>query len=87
MIFTQTFQKLLEQDFILTNYETDRPLPRGKDKKVIALMKDELGWKIMLEFTALISKTYSYLIDDSDENKKVNSKKSKALNLKIIKII
>ena len=43
MIFTQTFQKLLEQDFILTNYETDRPLPRGKDKKVIALMKDELG--------------------------------------------
>ena len=77
----------MEQDFILTNYETDRPLPRGKDKKVIALMKDELGWKIMLEFTALRSKTYSYLIDDSDENKKVNSKKSKALNLKIIKII
>ena len=31
-----------------SNYELDRPLPKGKNKKVIGLMKDELGWKIMV---------------------------------------
>ena len=33
-------------------------------------MKDELGGKIMVEFAALIPKTYSYLPDDNDKNKK-----------------
>ena len=33
--------------FDTSNYESDRPLPKGKNKKVIALMKDELGGKIM----------------------------------------
>ena len=39
-------------------------------------MKDELGEKIMLEFAALEPKTYRYLTDDSDENKKKNAQKS-----------
>ena len=30
-----------------SNYELDRPLPKRKKKKVIGLMKDELGEKIM----------------------------------------
>ena len=30
-----------------TNYELDRPLPKGKNKKVTGLMRDELGRKIM----------------------------------------
>ena len=29
--------------FDTSNFEIDRPLPRGKNKKVIWLMKDELG--------------------------------------------
>ena len=29
-----------------SNYEVNRPLPMGKNKKVIGLMKDELGGKI-----------------------------------------
>ena len=32
--------------FDTSNYEIDRPLQRGKIKKVIGLMKDELGGKI-----------------------------------------
>ena len=38
--------------------------------KVIGLMKDELGGKIIAEFVALRAKTYSYLRDDDREVKK-----------------
>ena len=45
-----------------------RPLSSGMNKKVIGLVKDELGGKIMIEF-ALKPKTYFYLIDDGSEHK------------------
>ena len=35
-----------ENRFDTSNYEVKRPLPMGKNKKVIGLMKDELGGKI-----------------------------------------
>ena len=42
---------------------------------MIGLMKDELGGKIMTEFVALRPKTYSYLTDDCEEDKKVKRTK------------
>ena len=36
----------VEKRFNTSNYEVNRPLPEGKNKKVIGLIKDELGGKI-----------------------------------------
>ena len=47
-----------------------RPPPTGMNKKVIGLMKDELGGKIMKGFVALRPKAYSYLTNDDNNVKK-----------------
>ena len=58
-----------------SNYEVNRPLPMGKNKRVIGLMKDELGGKIITEFVNSRPKTYSYLTDDGKEDKKAKGTK------------
>ena len=65
----------VEKRFDTSNYECDRPLPTGKNKKVIGLMKHELGGKIMAEFVALRPKTYSYLMDNGGSDKKTKGTK------------
>ena len=65
----------VEKRFDTSNYEVDRPLPTGKNKKVIRLMKYELGGRFITEFTALRPKTYSYLADDCKEDKKAKGTK------------
>ena len=47
---------------------------KEKIKKVIRLMKDELG-NIMTEFVGLKAKNYSYLIDDGSEDKRAKDTK------------
>ena len=62
----------VEARFDTSGYsKTDfRPLPIGLNKKVIGLMKDELGGKIMTEFETLRPKLYSYRKLDGSEDKK-----------------
>ena len=56
---------------------------------MIQSMKDELGGKIIIKFVGLRTKSYSYLIDDGNEDKKskgtkdfVNKRKIKFENYK-----
>ena len=83
-IKTNDFYKYISSDvdkrFNTSNYEVDIPLPTGKNKKVIGLMKDELGGKIITEFVTLRPKTYSYLTDDGKEDKKAKGTKKKVIN-------
>ena len=65
----------VEKRFDTSNYEVNRPLPTGKNKKLIGLLKDELGGKIITEFVTLRPKTYSYLTDDGKEDKKAKGTK------------
>ena len=78
-INTEDFYKDIANDvekrFDTSNYECDRPLPTGKNKKVIGLMKDKLGGRVITEFVALRPKTYSYLTDDCKEEKKAKGTK------------
>ena len=83
----------VENRFDTSNYEANtsetralarRPLPTGKNKKVIGLMKDELGGKIIMEFVTLRPKTYSFLTDDGKEDKKAKGTK-KCVIKKMIK--
>ena len=61
-------QENIETRFDTWNYVLCRPLPNGKNKKVIGLIKYILGAKIMTKFVGLRAKTYSYLIDDGRED-------------------
>ena len=68
MIFLKIMQEMLKIDLILQLMnQTHR---YQKEKKVIRLMKDELGGTIMANFAELRAKTYTYLIDDGSEDKK-----------------
>ena len=78
-IKTEDFYKDIANDvekrFDTSNYEVNRPLSTGKNKKVIGLMKDKLGGKIITEFVTLRPKTYWYLINDCKEDKKAKGTK------------
>ena len=62
-IFTYDFYVDIEPDidewFDTSNYSPAilRPLPVGRNKKVVRKMKDEMGGRIITDFTALRSKS------------------------------
>ena len=86
-IKTNDFYKHISNDvenrFDTSNYEVNRPLPTGKNQKIIGLMKDELGGKIITEFVTLRPKTYSFLTDDGKEDKKATGTKKCIIKKKI----
>ena len=82
--FYENIANDVENRFDTSNYEVKRPLPTGKNKKVIGLMKDQPGGKIITEFVTLRPKTYSFLTDDGKEDKKAKGTK-KCIIKKMIK--
>ena len=82
-IKTEDFYKGIANDvkksFDTSNYSKDdnRPLPSGWNEKIFSLLKDELGGRIMKEFTGLRVKTYPYLMDDDSVGKKAKRTKKR----------
>ena len=54
-----SYKDIAEDRFDTSGYNLDRPLPIGLNKKVIGLMKDELGGETMTEFITLRQKMYA----------------------------
>ena len=73
--FNENIANDVEKRFDTSNYEVNGPLPTGKNKKVIGVMKDELGGKTITKFVALRPKTYSYLMDYGRNDKKAKGTK------------
>ena len=59
--FYRDIAKDVKKRFDTSGYSKDdnRPLLIGKNRKVLGLMKDELGGKIMIDFAALRAKMYA----------------------------
>ena len=72
-IETKDFYKDIADDvparFDTSGYSAARPLAIGLNKKVIGLMKDELGGEIMEEFVTLRPKMYSYRTSNKESKK------------------
>ena len=65
-----------------TYFELERPLPKGKNEKVIELMKIGLCGQIMTKIVGLRAKIYSYLKDNNKEDKKAKCKKKVRYKIK-----
>ena len=82
-IETDDFYKDIAEDvkdrFNTSGYNPDRPLPVGLNKKVIGLMKDQLGGEIMTEFVTLRPKMYAHKTGSAE------SKKCKGIKKCIVK--
>ena len=74
-----------EQKFNTSNFEKDHILgiASAKNKKVIGMMKDEAGGKIIKEFVGLRAKLYSYKMYEGKEEKKCKRIKKNVIKNKI----
>ena len=70
---------IAEDRFDMSGYNPNWSLPVGLNKKVIGLMKDELGGEIMTEFVTLRPKMYAY------KTRLAESKKFKGIKKCIVK--
>ena len=60
---------MLKQDLAVQTMNQNA-VPKNNNKKK-RLMKDKLSGKIMTKFIGLRAKTYSYLVDDGSEDRKL----------------
>ena len=85
---TEDFYKDISENVIerfdTSNYIHDRPLPIGVNKKVLGLIKDELGGGIITEFVALRPRAYSYKTEDKKGKRNKELKKAKGTKKCII---
>ena len=83
-IKTEDFYKDISENvmerFDTSNYIYDRALPINVNKKVVGLIKDELGGGIITEFVALRPKVYSYKTEDNVELKQAKGTKKCIVN-------
>ena len=75
----------VEQKFDTSNYPKDHRsgIPTEKNKKVIGMMKDEAGGKIIKEFIGLRAKLYSYKMYEGKEEKKCKGIKKNVIKARI----
>ena len=78
--FYEDISENVMERFDTSNYIYNRPSPIGVNKKVLGLMKDELGGGIITEFVALRPKAYSYKTEDNVELKKAKRTKKCIIN-------
>ena len=78
--FSKDILENVNERFDTSNYIHNTPLPMGVNKKVLGLMKDELGGGIITEFVALRPKAYSYKTEDNIELKKAKGTKKCIIN-------
>ena len=67
---------MLKLDLIVKIVNQIDYFQKEKIRKVLELVKDDLDGNIMTKFVGLRAKTYSYLIDNSSEDKKAKSTKN-----------
>ncbi|XP_022794378.1 uncharacterized protein LOC111333124 [Stylophora pistillata] len=70
--FYEDISSDVHQHFDTSNFPKDHPsgIPIGVNKKVVGMMKDECGGKIIKEFAGLRPKSYAIRIEDGREEKK-----------------
>ena len=76
---------MLKKDLTHQTMKLKKPIPTGKKKKLIGLLKGELCGKIMTELVGLGFKTYSYLIDYGTSDKKVKGTNQCVIKLSLNK--
>ena len=85
-IETEDFYKDIAPDvqtmFDTSNYPSNHPsgIETGVNKKVIGLMKDEAGGKIITKFVGLRAKNYAFLLDKKEHKKCKGIKKCVTTN-------
>ena len=65
----------IKKRFDTSNIQTNTPIKKGVNKKVLGMMKDELGGHPMKEFIGLRPKSYAYLIEDGKIGKRAKGVK------------